>query len=178
MTNFRGVAASLVGTVIVLAACAHGSRVAGLAPASAPRSVTANRAASLVGVWRVVKFCSEDSTGKLSDVYGANPVGYFVYAPSGQLAIQMMRTPPVPPFARGDRNPTDAERREIGQAYLGYFGTYTITSDSTVVHHVEGGTLPSYIGTDQHRVYRIRGDTLTIGGSRDTWACRTLLRVA
>jgi lipocalin-like protein len=89
----------------------------------------------------------------------------------------MMRTPPVGPFVGGGGRPTDAERRTLVEAYLGYFGTYTVASDSTVVHHVEGGTLPSYIGTDQLRVYRIRGDTLTIGGSRATWPCRILLRV-
>ena len=88
-----------------------------------------------------------------------------------------MRTPAVRPFAGGDDRPTDAERRELFDAYFGYYGTYTITSDSTVVHHVLGGTSPGFIGTDQHRLYRIRGDTLTIGGSRATWPCRLLLRV-
>jgi len=83
---------------------------------------------SLVGVWRVVKFCRDGPTGRFD-------------------------------------------------SYLGYYGTYTITSDSTVVHDVVGGTIPSYTGTDQARVYRIRGDTLTIGGNRVTWPCRVLLRV-
>jgi hypothetical protein len=45
-----------------------------------------------------------------------------------------------------------------------------------VVHHVTGGTIPSYIGTDQLRDSRIRGDTLSIGtgGLR---SCRRLIRV-
>ena len=132
---------------------------------------------SLVGVWRVVKFCRDDPTGRLYDPYGPNPTGLFAYAPTGELSIQIMRTPPVGPFAAGDDRPTDAERRQLFDSYLGYFGTYTITSDSTVVHHVVGGTVPSYSGTDQARVYRIRGDTLTIGGNRVTWPCRVLLRV-
>ncbi len=132
---------------------------------------------SLVGVWRVVKFCRDDPTGRLYDPYGPNPTGLFVYAPGGELSIQMMSTPPVGPFAAGDDRPTDAERRQLFDSYLGYYGRYTITSDSTVVHHVVGGTIPSYTGTDQARVYRIRGDTLTIGGNRVTWPCRVLLRV-
>ena len=132
---------------------------------------------SLVGVWRVVKFCRDDPTGRLYDPYGPNPTGLFVYATTGELSIQMMSTPPVGPFAAGDDRPTDAERRRLLDSYLGYYGTYTVTSDSTVVHHVVGGTIPSYTGTDQARVYRIRGDTLTIGGNRVTWPCRVLLRV-
>ena len=132
---------------------------------------------SLVGVWRVVKFCRDDPTGRLYDPYGPNPTGLFIYAPTGELSIQMMRTPPVAPFAAGDDHATDAERKQLLDSYLGYYGTYTVTSDSTVVHHVVGGTIPSYTGTDQERVYRIRGDTLTIGGNRVTWPCRVLLRI-
>lgn len=129
----------------------------------------------LVGVWRVVRFCYRDSTGRFTEPFGPSPVGYFVYAPSGELSIQVMRTPPVRPFAAGDNAPTDAERRELFEAYFGYFGTYTVTSDSMVVHHVAGGTVPSYIGTNQPRRFRITGDTLSIGGR--LLPCRVLLRV-
>jgi len=94
-----------------------------------------------------------------------------------------MRTPAPPPFAAGDNAPTDAERRAMLDGYFGYFGTYTITSDTTVIHHVTGGTIPSYIGTDQHRNYRIRAggagapDTLSIGGDIRTLRCRKLIRI-
>jgi len=129
--------------------------------------------ASLVGTWRVVRFCDQDSSGASVDPLGPNPAGYFVYTPTGQVSIQAMRTPPAGPLAGepvrlgslGDLRPF----------YFGYFGTYTILSDSTVVHHVQGGTLPDYIGTDQFRTYRIRGDTLSIGAP--PFPCRVLLRV-
>ena len=85
------------------------------------------------------------------------------------MLIQAMRTPPVKPFLGGDLNPNAAERKKLFDSYFGYFGTYTITSESTVVHHVRGGTSPSFIGTDQERVYRIR--------SSNTWQCRVLIRV-
>ncbi|HET7459028.1 MAG TPA: lipocalin-like domain-containing protein [Gemmatimonadaceae bacterium] len=133
----------------------------------------------LVGVWRVERFCLVDSIGRRTEPYGQHPVGYFVYAPTGQLSIQVMHTPAVPRFASGsDSTPTAAERRAMQESYLGYFGTYTVTSDSTVVHHVAGGTLPSYIGTDQMRPYRIsgaNGDTLAVGDL--SIGCRVLVRV-
>ena len=51
--------------------------------------------------------------------------------------------------------------------YVGYFGTYTVLeSEGVVVHHVTGGSLPSYINTDQRRPFQLKGDTLTIGGVR------------
>jgi hypothetical protein len=83
-----------------------------------------------------------------------------------------MRTPPAGPLAGGPVN--FGSLSELRPFYFGYFGTYTILSDSTVVHHVQGGTLPDYIGTDQFRTYRIRGDTLSIGAP--PFPCRVLIR--
>ena len=167
----------LIGLIAVCGCASAGSSSDG-----PPAGVVSTAAATqdprpgLVGVWRVLGYCDQDSTGRISYPYGPHPVGYLVYTPTGQLSAQIMRTPPVPPFASGeDLRPTDAELRTLHQSYFGYFGTYTITSDSTVIHRVEGGTLPSLIGTAQPRRYRIRGDTLSIG-SRSA-GCRLLLRV-
>lgn len=138
---------------------------------------------SLVGAWRVLHFCNIDSAGVETNPYGEAPTGVFVYTPTGQLSLHAMRTPAPPPFAGGDDAPTDAERRVMLNSYFGYFGTYTITSDTTVIHHVTGGTVPSYIGTEQHRHYRIRPggpnapDTLSIGGNPLSLRCRQLIRI-
>lgn len=141
--------------------------------------ILSSRGRSLVGVWRVVRFCDVDSSGRETQPFGPRPLGYFIYTPSGELSIQVMRTPAMSRFAQ-DAAPTDAELRMLHDSYFGYFGTYTITSDSTVVHHVLGGTLPEYVGTEQPRVYSIwgaQGDSLTIGGVRAR-ACRLLVRIA
>ena len=130
------------------------------------------RHASLVGTWRVVRFCSRDSAGVFVDRLGPNPSGYFVYATTGQLSIQAMRTPPTGPLA--DSTARLGSLSDLGSFYFGYYGTYTILSDSMVVHHVQGGTLPAYIGTDQLRTYHIRGDTLSIGAP--PYPCRVLIR--
>jgi len=147
-------------------------------------SIAARTPSPLIGVWRVVRFCEDDAaTGKLSDPYGLSPSGFFVYTAGGRLSIHVARTDAIHPFAHGDSDPTPAESRSLLDAYFGYFGTYTVTSESTVVHHVQGGTLPSYIGTDQQRMFRLRGDSLTIGaapaggGPPRTWPCRRLVRV-
>ena len=141
--------------------------------ALAPVLSAQNRTGQLVGTWRVVRFCDQDSTGATTEPLGPNPAGYFVYTSTGQLSIQVMRTPPAGPFAGG---PVRLDSlNDLRPYYFGYFGTYTILSDSTVVHHVEGGTLPAYIGTDQRRGYHIRGDTLSIGAP--PYACRVLIRV-
>jgi hypothetical protein len=127
----------------------------------------------LVGIWRVVRFCDRDSTGAMVEPMGPNPIGYFVYAPTGELSIQVMRTPPSGPLA-GEPVQLPA-LGALRPYYFGYFGTYTIRSDTTVIHHVKGGTFPEYIGTEQRRTYHIRGDTLSIGAP--PFSCRILIRV-
>ncbi len=147
--------------------------LAGLSVVTLPATSDAQtRPASLVGTWKIVRFCDRDSTGAMGEPLGPNPTGLFVYAPTGELSIQAMRTPVSGPTAGEPvRLSSLAQLRPF---YFGYFGTYTILSDSTVVHHVKGGTLPAYTGTDQPRQYRIRGDTLSIGAP--LFPCRVLIR--
>jgi Lipocalin-like domain len=45
---------------------------------------------------------------------------------------------------------TPEENRAIVQGSIGFFGTYSV-ADGAVIQHVEGGTWPSWIGTDQKR---------------------------
>lgn len=115
-----------------------------------------------------------DTPGDTTYRLGRRPIGFFIYDPNGNLMIQAMRTPHAGAFA-ADSVPL-AGMAQLLESYFGYFGTYTVTSDSTVVHHVTGGTIPSYVGTDQRRDYRIRGDTLSIGVG-PLPACRRLIRV-
>jgi len=128
----------------------------------------------LVGTWRLVEFCNVDTPGDTTYSLGRRPIGFFIYDRAGNLSIQAMRAAPSGAFLR-DSVPLIG-MAELRTSYFGYFGTYTITSDSTVVHHVTGGTIPGYIGTDQRRNYRMRGDTLSIGGG-EPWSCRKLVRV-
>ena len=149
-----------------------GVAVLGAAMLTSPLEAQSH-AASLVGTWRVVRFCDRDTTGAMVDPLGPNPTGLFVYTPTGQLSIQAMRTPPSGPLAG---EPVRlGSLGELRPFYFGYFGTYSILSDTTVIHHVQGGTLPDYIGTDQPRRYSIRGDTLSIGAP--PFPCRVLIRV-
>lgn len=148
---------------------------ASLALCVASETVSAQKAAPrLVGAWRVVEFCDIIAPGDTTYPVGTRPIGLFVYDPSGSLTIQAMRTPRRAAFA-ADSVPLSG-MAALRESYFGYFGTYTITSDSTVVHHVIGGTIPDYVGTDQRRDYRIRGDTLSIGVGVPP-SCRRLIRV-
>src|SRR5687767_10689635 len=97
---------------------------------------------SLAGTWRIVRFCFGD--GATPEPMGPNPIGFLIYTPTGQVSMHAMRTPPTGPIAGGAvQLPSLSALRHL---YFSYFGTYTISSDTAVVHHVQGGTLPDYIG--------------------------------
>jgi len=146
-----------------------------LALCSTPLDMSAQRPIPrLVGTWRLVEFCNVDRPGDTTYTLGRGPLGFFIYDAAGNLSIQAMRAAPPRAFM-GDSVPLSG-MAELRTSYFGYFGSYTVTSDSTVIHHVTGGTIPSYIGTDQRRNYRLRGDTLSIGGG-EPWSCRKLIRV-
>lgn len=118
----------------------------------------------LVGTWRLVRFENRSKDGRLEQPYGVHPLGYFVYDPTGHLSVQIMRNPPLPPFASGDEEePTDAEKMQAYGAYVAYFGTYRVDKAKHVLHHqVEGALNTTYTNTDQLRPYRLNGDTLII----------------
>lgn len=146
----------------VLAACLSGDTLAAQRPVS-----------RLVGTWRLVEFCTVDRPGDTTYSLGRRPIGFFIYDPAGNLSIQAMRAAPSGAFLQDST--ALAGMAELRTSYFGYFGSYTITSDSTVVHHVRGGTIPAYIGTDQRRNFRFRGDTLSISAD-EPWSCRKLVR--
>ena len=135
------------------------------------------KSSSIVGTWRLVEFADMDSaTHEWKYRYGKNPRGYFTYTKSGILNLNISTD--NPPKISED----SAKRHNINlldlidHVALGYFGTYTVDEkNSTVIHHVKGGSILWYIDTDQPRRFHLEGDTLTIGDNK-TWK-RVLVRV-
>lgn len=118
----------------------------------------------LIGTWRLIRFEDTSKDGKIDKPYGEQPAGYFVYDTTGHLSVQIMRNPPLPPFASGDADKsTDAEKVQAFGAYVSYFGTYRVDKAKHILHHqVEGSINPIYTNTDQLRPYRLSRDILII----------------
>ena len=132
------------------------------APAPAPPVAAGSDQQKLVGTWRLTRYENTSKDGKTEKPYGEHPLGYFTYDATGHLSIHIMRNPPLPPFASGDKA-TDGEKLKAYDAYVGYFGTYRVDESNHVLHHqVEGALDTTYTNTDQLRPYRLSGDTLVI----------------
>jgi len=149
--------------------------IASCAPAG-PVATRLTPGSTLVGYWALASFEDWDSAGNRSTPFGEHPRGYVQYTPSGRMTLQVARAPGPRPFAKGAEQGTAREKANAFDAYIAYFGTYTVDSTRhTVIHRVEADINPSFTGSRDPRPYRIAGDSLILGDGR-TWR-RVFLRV-
>lgn len=148
----------------------------GFASAVSAQKFKPDRSHPLVGTWQLEEWRAQDSLGNWQEPFGSEPRGYFVYGSNGHLSIQIMHADGgevsdcEPPTEAADKLLTSP------YCYVGYFGTYQIRpEDSVVVHKPKGGTLLDYIDTDQPRDFEISGDSLWIERSQKRYTL--LLRV-
>lgn len=130
----------------------------------------------IVGTWRLVEFADLDSiTHVWKYRYGKNPRGFFTYTKNGVLNLNISSDNPPKISEDSAKHHNMNLFNFIDNISVGYFGTYTVDEkNSTVIHHVKGGSILWYIDTDQPRKFQLRADTLTIGDNK-TWK-RVLVR--
>ena len=132
----------------------------------------------LVGTWKIIEYADIDTvTGKWTHPYGDHPRGYFTYTNTGIVNLNISSENPLI-ISKDSADKHSFTLGELLDNYaVGYFGTYTIDyKNSTVTHHPKGGEIPWYIGTDQHRQFIIKGDTLFIGDPTFKLGKRVLVR--
>lgn len=142
-----------------------------------PVEIHATNTHKLVGTWRLIEYTDFDSTtGKKSYPYGEHPKGYFTYTKSGIVNLNISAEKPIIVSADSEYVKQFSLGVLLDNA-CGYFGTYTIDDKKSVVtHHVKGGSVLSYIGTDQPRHFILKGDTLLIGDPEFKKGKRVLVR--
>lgn len=158
----------------LLFACSAWGQSAATAPAVASKSTM-----PLVGVWRLLRYVDTPDGAEPVHAFGEKPVGQFLFTKEGQFSINIMRNPPAPATASVDIDPDAC----IPVWYCSYFGTYELAKNGRQwLAHVDGGNIPSYIGTSQTRSFEISGNRMIISetyeeGGRTVRAQRVLERV-
>lgn len=142
----------------------------------AQRKTKTSEPEKLIGTWRLIEFADLDSaTSTWTYSYGKNPKGYFTYTKSGIVNLNISSETPFKISKDSAENYKMNLLHWVDSNAVGYFGTYTVDHNKSIVtHHVKGGSLPWYIDTDQPRPFTLRGDTLIIGDNK-TWK-RVLVR--
>lgn len=121
---------------------------------------TAPAPPSLVGAWRLERYVDTPAAGPPVMAFGERPIGYFIFTEDGHASISFMRNPPTPSAADPDPDACQPDW------YCSYFGTYDVDwSGPAWTVHVEGGNIPSFIGTDQTRAFTLSVNRLVIAGS-------------
>ena len=147
---------------IVIVVCGVLAAAAG-AEEGAARGPTANRANTVVGSWRLVRYEDRSDHGEVRMPYGEHPKGILMYDATGHMSIQIMKVPHPAPASDEDEKATAEEKIALFDAYTAYFGTYNVhAARGVVITHVEGDLAHVFIGSDQERPFKLNGDRLEL----------------
>jgi Lipocalin-like domain len=125
-------------------------------------ATAAQTAKDLIGTWKLVSDVNTASDGGKIEPFGPTPEGMAIFDSDGHFAIVVLR-PDLLKFTSNNRmQGTPEENKAIVQGSIGFFGMYAVAG-GVLVQHIEGGTWPSWRGTDQKR-------TITsFAGDEQTW---------
>jgi hypothetical protein len=129
----------------------------------------------IVGSWTLISVKVEQA-GEIVEPFGPNPKGSLMFDRNGRFSIVINRSD-LPKIASNNRAAgTQEENKSIVQGSIAYFGTYSVSeTDHLFVVHVEGGTFPNWVGTDQKRIFNIAGDELKYTNSNRSVGAGTAL---
>ena len=130
---------------------------------------------NIVGTWELIEYADFNETENKWEYPYGKVKGYFTYTKNNIVNLNLSNEIPMK-LSRDSFNTKKLTFKDVWTNSVGYFGKYTIDyKKSIITHHVEGGSLPWYVGTDQKRPFYFEGDTLVIGYKND-WI-RKLVKV-
>jgi hypothetical protein len=112
----------------------------------------------LLGTWKLKSCVVTTAAGQRFTPYGENPTGYLSYSADGRMqaigaaGARMAPSAPIPP---------DNERVALYDTMFAYAGTYSVEAGK-VIHHVDISWNEVWTGTDQIRLFKTNGNTLTL----------------
>jgi len=113
---------------------------------------------SLLGTWKLKSHVVTTAQGERSTPYGENPAGYLSYCADGRMQVIGVAKGRVVPAGA---TPPDHERVALYDTMFAYAGTYSV-EPGRVIHHVDVSWNEAWTGTDQARLFEVKGNTLTL----------------
>jgi Lipocalin-like domain len=117
----------------------------------------------LVGAWRLVSYeTSSVEGGDTAYPLGPDASGLIIYTDDGGMSAQIMAAG-RPAYTDEDvHGGTDEQRAAAAHGYLAYSGTYQVTDENVVEHHLEVSLFPNWVGTVVHRVAALEAKRLQL----------------
>lgn len=114
---------------------------------------------SVIGVWRLIKFVSEETaTGNVDMPFGSRPRGHIIFTAGGHVMALGVGTDRT---SLSGTEPTDGQRAALFKSLFAYSGRYRLEGDK-IVHEVEASWNESWTGTKQVRVAKVEGNELVV----------------
>jgi len=122
----------------------------------------ASTAEQIIGYWTLVSVKNE-LDGKVSESFGPNPKGLFIYDRSGRYVVLQFR-PDLPKFASNSRDKgTPEENKAVVLGSSVHYGTYTVNEkEGSFSLLPEAATFQNWVGVEQKRFFSISEDELKI----------------
>ncbi|HLG96925.1 MAG TPA: lipocalin-like domain-containing protein [Bryobacteraceae bacterium] len=122
------------------------------------------------GIYKLVSWRNTAPDGRMVEPMGADVIGRITYHKSGHMYVMIMRrgrqaAPRIDPQSAGIEELRDALQRSqtVGGGFVAYMGTYDVQADRhIVIHHLEGGSSPSFTGQHFERRYELTGKGLNL----------------
>ena len=119
----------------------------------------------ITGTWRLADYFMEGGAAEGVRPLGDTPLGRLLYGADGHMAVQYMDGDRPLMRSASWRGSTDEEKLAAVRAFGAYAGRYEWLGDR-VVHHVEAGVYPNWIGARLVRLAVLDGDRLTLRADR------------
>ena len=124
----------------------------------------------LPGIYKLISWKTTNPDGTVVEPLGAEPIGRITYHKNGLMSVMLMRRDRKASARINPQTATDEEVREVLRQTLGtnagfiaYMGTFELNEDrSIVIHHIEGGSSPTFTGANFERRYTLTSKGLSL----------------
>jgi hypothetical protein len=120
-----------------------------------PQTDRPNFSERFLGAWALVSCEHRPSSSEVVKLFGDDPSGQLLYETGGHMSAQLSVGTPNRLAGEDFLQASDLEAAEAWRKYIGYWGTFKVHPDqSLIIHRVEGSSFSNWIGTEQHRHFR------------------------
>lgn len=116
----------------------------------------------IVGTWKLVSWKYTGDDNQLLDFFGENPQGILTYDTSGYMNAQLMKAGRSNFASESLTGGTSEEIRDAYLSYAAYYGKYYENTPGEIIHIVEGSLFPNWIGHQETRYGKIKGEFLIL----------------
>ncbi|MBH1997503.1 MAG: lipocalin-like domain-containing protein [Sphingomonadaceae bacterium] len=118
-------------------------------------------AEKFIGAWQLVLWTTLRADGTAQFPFGHDAIGQIMYSADGHMSCHLMMANRPPLGVPSIYDVEDAALGKAIRAYNGYFGTWSLDAEASIItHDVDGAWYPDWIGSQQPRRFRFEDDRL------------------